>query len=112
MDTKKKKHLEKKGWKVGTAQEFLRLTPAEAAYIELKLMLSENLKKHRQRKKLNQDELAKLLKSSRSRVTKMEAEDSSISLDNLVRSLFELGATKQDLASMIAPSERFVSSAL
>ena len=112
MDIKKQKRLQEKGWQVGTAQEFLKLTPAEAVYIELKLMLSENLKKRRQRKKLNQIELAKLLKSSRSRIAQMEAGDSSVSLDNLVRSLLVLGATKQDLARMIAPPERFVSSTL
>jgi len=103
MDTKKKKRLEEKGWKIGTAQEFLGLTPPEAVYIELKLMLSENLKKRRQQKKLNQMELAKLLKSNQSRVAQMEAGDPSISLDNLVRSLLTLGATKQDLARIIAP---------
>lgn len=103
MNTKKRKRLEEKGWKIGTAQEFLELTPAESAYIELKLMLSESLKKRRQQKNLNQIELAKKLKSSQSRVAKMEAGDPSVSLDNLVQSLLVLGATKQDLAMMIAP---------
>jgi hypothetical protein len=112
MDAKKKKRLEEKGWKVGTAQEFLGLRPAEAEYVELKLMLSENLKKRRQRKKLNQVELAKLLKSNQARVAKMETGDASVSLDNLIRSLLVLGATKQDLARIIAPAEDLVSSAL
>jgi ribosome-binding protein aMBF1 (putative translation factor) len=103
MDNKKKKRLEEKGWKVGTAKEFLGLAPDEAAYIELKLMFSENLKKRRQQKKLGQVELAKLLRSSQTRVAKMEAGDASVSIDNLIRSLLALGATKQDLARMIAP---------
>jgi len=112
MENRKKKRLEEKGWKVGTAQEFLGLRPAEAEYVELKLMLSENLKKRRQRKKLNQVGLAKLLKSNQAGVAKMETGDASVSLDNLIRSLLVLGATKQDLARIIAPSEGFVSSAL
>jgi hypothetical protein len=112
MENRKKKRLEEKGWKVGTAQEFLGLSPAEAEYVELKLLLSENLKKRRQRKKLNQVGLAKLLKSSQARVAKMETGDESVSLDNLIRSLLVLGATKRDLARIIAPSEDFVSSAL
>jgi predicted XRE-type DNA-binding protein len=103
MDAEKKKRLEERGWKIGAAQEFLNLTPAEAAYVELKLMLSESLKKRRQQKNLNQIELAKILKSSQSRVAKMEAGDPSVSLDNLIQSLLALGATKQDLAMMIAP---------
>jgi DNA-binding XRE family transcriptional regulator len=106
MENKKKKRLEERGWKVGDAQEFLGLAPAEAAYIELKLMLSENLKRRRQRKKLNQFELAKLLKSSQSQVAQMEAGDPSVSIDHLIRSLLALGATKQDLARVIAPYRR------
>jgi hypothetical protein len=34
--------LEKNGWKVGTAEEFLGLSPAESRCIELKLALSES----------------------------------------------------------------------
>jgi len=41
MNKAKWKMLEKKGWKVGTAEEFLGLSPVESRYIELKLTLSE-----------------------------------------------------------------------
>jgi len=41
MDKGKKPRLEKKGWKVGTAAEFLDLAVEESAYIEMKLALSE-----------------------------------------------------------------------
>lgn len=33
--------LEKKGWKVGTAEEFLGLSPVESLHIELELALSK-----------------------------------------------------------------------
>lgn len=102
MRTAKRKRLEAKGWKLGTAAEFLNLSSEEAAYIELKLTLSRNLQKYRQEKKLTQEELARLLKSSQSRVAKMEAGDPSVSLDLLVRSLFMLGASKKHLAQMLA----------
>jgi hypothetical protein len=59
MNSQKKKRLEGKGWKAGTVQEFLKLTPEETTYVELKLMLSENLKKHRHLKKLTRVALAK-----------------------------------------------------
>ena len=36
MKKAKQKMLEKKGWKVSTAEEFLGLSPAESRYIELK----------------------------------------------------------------------------
>ena len=44
MDARKKKRLEAAGWRVGSTQEFLGLSSAEAAYIELKIALSDKLK--------------------------------------------------------------------
>ena len=102
MDKAKQKRLEAKGWKVGTTADFLRLSPEEARYIELKLALSEHLKKRRMRKKLMQEQLAKMMSSSQSRVAKMEAGDPTVSLDLLVRSLLTLGASEKDLAKVIA----------
>jgi hypothetical protein len=37
MKSSKKKSLESKGWKVGSAREFLNLSDEEVAYVELKL---------------------------------------------------------------------------
>jgi rRNA processing protein Gar1 len=42
MNKAKQKVLEKKGWKVGTVEEFLGLSPVESRYIELKLTLSKS----------------------------------------------------------------------
>ncbi len=101
MDKEKRRQLERKGWKIGSVQEFLRLTPEESAYIELKLSLADSLKQQRERRRLTQVELARLLKSSQSRVAKMESGDSSVSLDLLVRSLIALGASRRELARAI-----------
>ena len=51
--------------------------------------------------KLTQEQVARLLKSSQSRVAKMEAGDPSVSLDLLVRSLLALGASKKHLVQML-----------
>lgn len=102
MNRKKRTRLEAKGWRVGSAEEFLDLSEEEAAYVDLKLTFGENLKKRRQQKNFTQVELAKLLKSNQSRVAKMEAGDPSVSLDLLVKSLLVLGTTKKDLAGMIS----------
>ncbi|NIR52196.1 helix-turn-helix transcriptional regulator [candidate division KSB1 bacterium] len=83
-------------------KDFLGLSDQETAYIDLKLMLAENLKKRRLAKKLTQVELAKLLNSNQSRIAKMEAGDPSVSIDLLVKSLLALGTSKQDLAGIIA----------
>lgn len=102
MKADKRKKLEAKGWKVGTAEEFLDLSPEEAAYIELKYSLSNSLKARRTKEKLSQVEVAKLVKTSQSRVAKMEAGDPSVSIDLLVKSLLALGASPKELAKAIS----------
>ena len=106
MRKAKQKRLEAKGWKAGNADEFLDLSPEESTYIEMKLELADSLRKRRQRRKLTQIQLARMVKSSQSRVAKMEAGDPSVSIDLLVRSLLALGASKRDVAKIIAPSHR------
>ncbi|MEW6508285.1 MAG: helix-turn-helix transcriptional regulator [Bacteroidota bacterium] len=101
MNTRKKKNLEAKGWKVGSTAEFLKLSSEEEAYVELKLKLSQNLQEYRKEKKLTQEALARLMKSSQSRVAKMESDDPSVSLDLLIRSLLKLGASRKSLSQML-----------
>lgn len=104
MDKEKQERLANAGWSVGTTEDFLELTPEEAAYIELKLTLAQNLRAERQNNQLTQEELARLLKSSQSRVAKMESGDPSVSLDLLIRGLFALGKTSRDLSRLLAQS--------
>ena len=105
MKSSKRKKLEKAGWKVGSTKTFLGLSEEEAAFVELKLTLSENLKKCRTKRGLSQSELARRLSSSQSRVAKMEASDPTVSVDLLIRALFAAGAKKKDIAKAIARSE-------
>lgn len=102
MQSNKQKKLEAKGWKVGSASDFLELSPEEEAYIELKLSLCKTLKRLRTKKRLSQNDLAKMIRSSQSRVAKMEAGDSSVSLDLVIRSLFSVGVSKKDLAKAVS----------
>ncbi len=104
MRKTKRDRLEEKGWKVGTVEEFLDLTPEEAAYIELKLRLGKNLRQRRVRRKMTQIDLAKRIRSSQSRVAKMESGDPSVSLDLLIRSLLALGASNRDLGKVVSKS--------
>ena len=110
MKNARKKRLETTGWKVGTVEEFLQLSPEESAYIEMKLALSRNLQERRKDKSLTQEQLARLLKSSQSRVAKMETGDPSVSLDLLVRSLLALGESRKSLARTLSgPRSTYVS---
>lgn len=108
MNAEKKSRLEANGWRVGSTEEFLGLTPEEAAYVDLRLRLSDAVRQLRQERHLTQMQLAALLQSSQSRIAKAEAADDSVSLDLLIRSLLAMGASSQDLAQVIAsePSHR------
>jgi ribosome-binding protein aMBF1 (putative translation factor) len=98
----KRKKLAAKGWKVGNATDFLELSPSEKAYIDLRLKLADGLKSRRHFRGITQTQLAKALRSSQSRVAKMEAGDPTVSLDLLVKSLLALGTSNRELAAIIA----------
>lgn len=102
MRKAKQNRLEEKGWKIGSTDDFLDLSPEESAYIDLKFRLSDGLKKKRNQQKISQKELASLVKSSQSRVAKMEAGDPTVSLDLLIKTLIALGASDLELANVIA----------
>src|SRR3989304_3728711 len=76
MDRAKRKRLEAAGWKVGTVRHFLDLSAEEEAYLEIKLQLAKDLQKRRREKKLTQVDLARMLKSSQSRIAKIDAGES------------------------------------
>ena len=97
----KTQRLEAKGWRIGTAKEFLGLSDEEAAYVELKLRLAQSLRARRRRRRMTQVDLAKVVRSSQSRVAKMEAGDPSVSIDLLIRSLLALGTSARELSRII-----------
>lgn len=101
MQAKKRKKLEAAGWKVGDASEFLELSDTETQFLEIKLALVKMLHMFRERNHLTQAQLAKRIRSSQSRVAKMEAGDPSVSLDLLMRSLLAAGANPAQLGRAI-----------
>ncbi len=101
MKAEKKRRLEKAGWTVGSAYDFLELDQDERAYVETKIALAQALRERRQKEKLTQSQFAERVGSSQSRVAKMEAADPSVTLDLLMRSLFNLGATQAEVARII-----------
>lgn len=103
MDKAKRKRLEAKGWKLGSASDFLGLSEAEATLVEMKLSLSQALRDRRRARGLSQTALARRLRSSQSRVAKMEAADRTVSVELLVRALIALGAAPRDIAKAILP---------
>ena len=97
MKTDKLARLQAAGWKVGNAEDFLQLNDEEARLVALKLSLINAVKKSRIKRKLSQIDLAQRMKSSQSRIAKIEAGDPSVSLDLIVRALIASGATTRDI---------------
>ena len=75
--------------------------------VGLKASLSECLKRQRLANHLSQEDLARLVKSSQSRIAKMEKGDPSVSIDLLIKSLLALGTTRpQDTIGFNTPGCR------
>jgi ribosome-binding protein aMBF1 (putative translation factor) len=97
-----KKKLEKAGWVVGNASDFLELNEEEASYLEIKLSLTDALVERRNKIGISQAELAKAMHSSQSRVAKMEAGDTSVSADLLIKALLCLGLRAKEVGRCFA----------
>ncbi len=102
MDKNKQARLEALGFKVGTTQEFLGLTDEENAIVELRLALSAAIRSRRKQRHISQIGLAVKLKSSQSRIAKIEPGDPSVSTDLLIRALFATGATREEVGAVIS----------
>jgi ribosome-binding protein aMBF1 (putative translation factor) len=101
MNAEKRKRLEAAGWKSATVQEFLNLDDADMEYIETKLALTKAVREQRRRKRLTQLALAERMKTSQSRVAKIESGDPTVSIDLILRALFTLGLSRKELAKAI-----------
>ncbi|MGD8496666.1 MAG: helix-turn-helix transcriptional regulator [Gemmatimonadales bacterium] len=102
MKQTSKARLERDGWKVGNADEFLGLDEVESALVDVRVSLARALRQRRRDQKISQATLAKRVGSSQSRVAKMEAGDPSVTIDLLMRTLLAAGSTRADLARVIA----------
>ena len=99
MKKEKIKNLEKRGWKVGSVSDFLKLSREEEEYIEMKVALSSYFQQLRKEKTSPRCRLQK--KSSQSRVAKIERAETSVSLDLIVRSIIALGSSKREIGKII-----------
>ena len=90
---------------MGDAGDCLKLSAGERRFVDLKLALATGVRHLRERRGLTHAALAKQLRSSQSRVAKMESADASVSFDLMLRSLLSIGATPSDIARLIRKSE-------
>ncbi len=101
MDRQKKDRLIRAGWKIGSAEEFLGLTPDEASIVELRVRLSNALRSRRAALGWSQAKMAETIRSSQSRIAKMEAADSTVSIDLLIRGLLATGVGLDGLSKIV-----------
>lgn len=99
MDQTKRAALKAAGFRVGDAEDFLELGDAERRLVELRLNMSRKIRDMRQQQQLTQADIARRLKSSQSRVAKIEAAAGDVSLDLMFRSFFSLGGRITDLTA-------------
>ncbi len=93
----RQKRLERAGYQVGSAADFLNLSSTTLTLIDLKLSLAHLLKQLRRAHEWTQAEVAERIGSSQSRVAKMEAADPSVSFDLMFRAALALGASREEL---------------
>ena len=104
IDKAERKALEAAGFQVGDFGDFLGLTPEERKLVELRLRVSRMVRHRRQEQQLTQKQVAQRIKSSQSRIAKIEAAASDVSLDLMFSGLFAVGGAVADVAAPPAKS--------
>ncbi|MEX0646943.1 MAG: helix-turn-helix domain-containing protein [Balneolaceae bacterium] len=96
-----RQQLEEKGFRVGSAAYFLELSPEEEACIGIRLDISNMVKSQRAKKSWTQEQLARAIGSSQSRIAKLEGGDPGISLDLMIKALLRLGISKKQIGKLL-----------
>ena len=89
------------GWVEGSVKEFLALAEADLECIETRRALSRLLKEKRERLRLSQVQVVARLRTSQSRVAKMEKANPTVWADLLLQSLFRLGLKRKEVAEAV-----------
>ena len=105
MDKKRKQQLEEKGFRVGPAADFLELSPEEEAYIEIRLDISNMVKAQRVKRGWTQEQIARAIGSSQSRIAKLEGGNPGISIDLMFKALLRLGTSKKQIGKLLEEEE-------
>lgn len=101
MTTNKLNKIKAAGFEVTDSADWLGLTSEERVIVAMRIALSEELDRVRKEKKLSQSDLAKLLGTKQSGVSRLISNPSSTTLDALIRALLALGATTRHIAALI-----------
>jgi predicted XRE-type DNA-binding protein len=83
-----------KTWVETDVQDLLGLSPEDLVIVEFRAALAVALQRARKRKGLTQEEAADVIGTSQAQVSKMEAGQSSITIDRLIKALASLGVSR------------------
>jgi hypothetical protein len=102
----RKGRLEGSDWLEGDVAEFLCLTAEEATMVDIRVALAGRLLDLRAAHGWTQVDVAIRLGTSRSRVTRMELPDSTLSVDLFISSLLALEVTREEIGAVVAGPRR------
>lgn len=91
MHPAKRKALQRAGWRVGDAADFLGMTDEERQLLDARVEIALAVRRQRKARKLSQQQLAGRINSSQPRVVKIERASSDVSLDQLLRAFAAAG---------------------
>src|ERR1700693_6125426 len=105
MKQSQRDKLRKLGYRVLDTQEFLGLSNEERELIDLKISLIKKLKATRSQKKITQQQLARLIHSSQSRIAMIEQGRPDVSLALICKALFAMGVRRRELGKAITSNK-------
>jgi hypothetical protein len=91
MNAAKRAALERAGFRIGDAKDFLGLSDEENAIVELRVRIAQAVRRLREINGISQNQLAERMNSSQSRVAKIETASLGTSLDLLFRGFIAAG---------------------
>lgn len=106
MEARKRRAIEKAGFRVGDVAEFLGLSDEELRLVELRVAVSGAVRRLRAKNNMTQEQLAVRLNSSQSRVAKLESGARDVSLDLMFRGLFAAGGQLSDVTRSTLPRSK------
>ncbi len=95
------KRSKKPTWVETDVEELLQLSAEDLVIVEFRAALAVALQRARKRRKLTQQEAAERIGTSQAQVSKMEAGQSSITLDRIIRALAALGVSRPTIVKAL-----------
>ena len=105
MKKERREKFREAGYQVLSTQKLLNLSDEEMALIDLKITLIQKLRDVRKGAGLTQKQLAKLMKSSQSRIAMIESGSTDVSMELICRALFTLGVSSKELGKTISSAK-------